>query len=92
MFVFQLLDPADDFVSDSIVTTFADGDDQATATAVIRNDNLPEGNETFTLTISGLSSGEIGDASSMQLIIRANDEPNGRFQFDAVSPCSEVNR
>lgn len=84
---FQFLDPNGDFFSGSgIVTTFADGSGQTTATAVIRNDNIPEGNETFTLTISSLSSGaQVGSRASMQLIIRANDEPYGRLLFHNVS-------
>lgn len=68
------------------MTTFDDGSSQTTATAVLRNDNIPEGNETFTLTISSLSSGaQVGARSSMQIIVRASDEPYGRFQFDTVS-------
>jgi hypothetical protein len=82
------LDPNGDFTSggNGIVTTFPDGGRQAIATAVIRNDNIPEGNETFILTIMDVSSGAVvGTPASLQLIIRANDEPQGRFQFDAVS-------
>ena len=91
MLYLQLMDPNGDFSSGtSIVTTFADGSSQSTATAVINNDNIPEGNETFTLTILDVSSGAmVGTPASMQLIIRANDEPHGRFQFDTVShQCS----
>lgn len=80
------MDPNNDIFSDSLVTTFADGSSQTTATVVIINDNIPEGNETFTLTISGLSSGaQTGTRPSMQLIIRASDEPYGSFQYNTVS-------
>ena len=53
---------------------------------MVRNDAVPEGNETFTVEISGARFGaEVGDRSTMQLIIRANDEPFGAFQFDTVN-------
>lgn len=93
-FIFlQLVDPNSDLISSSIVTTFADGSNTATATAVIRNDAIPETNETFTLTISGLSpeAAQIGSPSSMQLIIRANDQPFGLFQFRPVSDFFQWN-
>ena len=53
---------------------------------VIRNDAVPEGNETFTLQITGARFGaEVGERDTMQLIIRASDEPYGALQFDSVS-------
>lgn len=73
-----------DFFTGSIVTTFADGSDEAEATVVIRNDAIPETNETFTLRIVGLSSGAIGVMNTMQLIISANDQPHGLLQFHMV--------
>ena len=79
------MDPNNDFLSTTLVVTFADGSGQVSATAVIRNDNIPEGNETFTLTITAVSGGaQIGSLSSMELIIRASDEPHGLLQFDTV--------
>lgn len=81
------MDPNSDFLATSLVTTFADGANQTMATAVIINDNTPEGNETFTLTISSSAGAQIGPRPSMQLIIRASDEPHGLFQFDMV--CHE---
>lgn len=81
----QLVDPDDDFLtSQSIVTTFFDGSAETEATAVIINDAIPEGNETFTLRISDISSGAIGALNTMQLIIRANDQPYGVFQYHMV--------
>ena len=80
------MDNDNDFLtSESIVTTFADGSSQTQATAVIVNDAIPEGNETFILTISEVSSGLIGSLSTMRLIIRANDQPYGLFQYHMVS-------
>lgn len=80
------MDTDNDFFSSSIITTFADGSAETEATAVIRNDALPEGNETFTLTISDLSTGAvIGAVNTMQLIIRANDQPYGLFQYHMVN-------
>ena len=69
------------------MTTFNDGVDRVSATAVILNDNIPEGNETFTLMISELVpiSAEIGALSLMQLVITANDQPHGLVQFDSVT-------
>ena len=64
---------------------FASGVTEASATVVIRNDAVPEGNETFTVEITGARFGaEVGETNTMQLIIRANDEPYGSFQFDSV--------
>lgn len=74
-----------DFFTENIVTTFADGSAETQATAVIRNDAIPETNETFIFTITDVSSGQIGALNSMQLIIRANDQPNGLFQYSTVS-------
>lgn len=69
------------------MTTFNDGMDRVSAVAVIINDNIPEGNETFILTISELvpTTAQIGGLSSMMLVIRANDQPHGSLQFDPVS-------
>ena len=68
------------------MATFSNGVAQSSATVVIQNDRLPEGNETFTLRITGARFGaEIGERDTMQLIIRASDEPYGAFQFDTVS-------
>lgn len=65
---------------------FLDGVTQASAVVIVRNDAVPEGNETFTVRITGARFGaEVGNRSTMQLIIRANDEPHGAFQFDQVS-------
>jgi len=79
------MDPGNDFIGDNIVTTFSDGSVSSNATAIITNDAVPETNETFILSIVGLSSGTIGSPSTMRLIIRANDGHYGFFQFEAVS-------
>ena len=50
------------------------------------NDAVPEGNETYLVEIISVGGGaEIGTVSAMQLVILANDEPHGRFQFAEVS-------
>ena len=79
-------DPDGDLSTPNIVTTFQDGTNRVSATALIINDNVPEGNETFVLTISELvpRTAQIGALSSMLLVIRANDQPNGMLQFDSV--------
>ena len=86
MFLQQLSDPDADLSTANIVTTFQDGTDRVSATALIINDDDPEGNETFILTISELvpRTAQIGVLSSMRLVIRANDQPNGILQFDLV--------
>lgn len=82
----QLQDPNNDFLANSIVVTFASGSDEASAVALLRNDDVPEGNETFLLTISDVGSGaQIGSPSVIQLIIRASDQPFGLLRFDEVS-------
>lgn len=82
----QILGGTSDFLGTNIVATFANGVTQSSATVVIRNDAVPEGNETFTVQITGARFGaEVGDRDSMQLIIRASDEPYGAFRFDLVS-------
>ena len=82
-----MIDPDSDFSFQSIVTTFNDGVDRISAIAVINNDNIPEDNETFSLTISELvpTTAQIGAQRSMQLVIAANDQPHGVLQFDMVT-------
>lgn len=87
----QVTDPNGDFFSRSIVTSFSDGATSASAVGIILNDNIPEGNETFTLTITSVSSGAtIGARSTLSLTIRANDEPYGLLQFHMVMPCNAM--
>ena len=77
---------ASDFLTTSVVATFLEGETNAVANVFVINDNIPEGNETFTVVISdALSGAEVGLRSSMELVISANDEPFGSVQFDAVS-------
>lgn len=67
------------------MATFLDGSTENSATLVIRNDAIPEGNETFTLTIVEARNGAvIGSRNTMQLIIRASDRPHGLIQFHSV--------
>lgn len=74
------------------MTTFNDGVDRISAIAVINNDNVPEDNETFSLTISDLvpTTARIGALRSMQLVIVANDQPHGVLQFDLVTSAHDI--
>ena len=79
----------DDFFGTNVVAPFPNGVSRASAVVIVRNDAVPEGNETFTVQITGARFGaEIGERNTMQLIIRANDEPHGAFQFNSVSAWS----
>ena len=57
----------------------------AFATLILLNDAIPEGNETFVVQITSTRLGaEIGRQNTLILVVRANDEPYGQFQFDQV--------
>ena len=57
----------------------------ASATLILLNDAIPEGNETFVVQITSTRLGaEIGRQNTLILVVRANDEPYGQFQFDQV--------
>ena len=43
-----------DFFSSSVVVSFTDGETSANAVLLLRNDALPEGNETFIVNITGM--------------------------------------
>ena len=63
----------------------------ASATLILRNDEIPEGNETFIVQITGTRLGaEIGSQNTMELVVRANDEPHGQFRFDQVCQMFNV--
>ena len=83
-----------DFFGTNLVATFPDGTTSISAIITIRNDAVPEGNETFILQITGTRFGaEVGSQSTMALVIRASDEPHGAVQFDPVSEnncCKEI--
>jgi len=82
----QIIDGGNDFLTNSAVVSFADGVSSSTATIVARDDNLPEGNETFSLMIVNARNGAIvGLRDTMTLIIQASDEPFGTIQFAPVS-------
>ncbi len=83
----KVVDPDSDFLSSSIVATFADGSAETTATAILNNDNNPEGNETFTMTLVAVNSNfgaTLGTPASLEITVRANDDPHGVLQFDSV--------
>ena len=76
---------ADDFQISSNGVQFPDGITSADGTLILTNDDLPEGNETFTVRIVDARFGaEIGALSELTLTVRASDDPYGRFQFDQV--------
>ena len=85
---------ADDFFSTNSVVSFGNGVTSASATLILVNDAIPEGNETFIVQITSTRYGaEIGSQNTLILVVRANDEPYGRFQFDQVGEecgCWEV--
>ena len=82
----QISGDGSDFLATTSVVSFNDGVATSDATLVIVNDNLPEGNETFTVTITDARNGaEIGIRNTMTLVILASDEPFGSMQFDSVS-------
>ena len=65
---------------------FPDAVTTASASLVLFNDMIPEGNETFQVQITSTFGGaEIGSQNMMELVVRASDEPHGEFQFAEVS-------
>lgn len=100
-----------DFFSSSDAVSFTNGQTTANAVLLLRNDAVPEGNETFIVEITGETpkkhskmfylrfciikslfwlagtrfGAEIGSVSRLVLIVRANDDPYGEFQFSMVS-------
>lgn len=76
---------SDDFLGLSNSVTFSDGQTESTGFLIIRNDAVPELNETFLIEIIDARFGaEIGNVSSMLLTVRASDDPYGKLQFDPV--------
>lgn len=82
---------SEDFFSRNVVVAFADGVTTASATLILVNDVIPEGNETFIVQITSTRLGaEIGRQNTMELVVRANDEPYGQFQFSQVCEVFSV--
>jgi len=48
------------------------------------NDDIPEGNETFIVEIVSAIGAVVGSPNTTELVIEANDDPNGRVQFNQV--------
>ena len=79
---------ADDFEVFSNGVQFPDGVSSVDGTLILTNDDVPEGNETFTVKIVDARFGaEIGSLSELTLTVSASDDPHGKFQFDQVSLC-----
>ena len=82
---------AEDFFSRNVVVAFADGVTTASATLLLVTDVIPEGKETFIVQITSTRLGaEIGRQNTMELVVRANDEPYGQFQFSQVCQVFSV--
>ena len=76
---------SDDFFNPSAVVTIPDGVTTVNTVLVLINDNIPEGNETFLVEITGTRLGaEIGAQNTMELVVMANDEPHGQLEFEQV--------
>lgn len=76
---------SNDFLGLTNSATFSDGETESTGFLIIRNDAVPELNETFLIQIIDARSGaEIGSVSTMLLTVIASDDPHGKLQFDAV--------
>ena len=77
---------ASDFEDTTGSVFFNDGVTSASGTLFVRNDAIPEGNETYIVNISSVFGGAIiGSPSILELTITANDEPYGLVQFSQVT-------
>ena len=77
-----------DFFAGSASVFFNDGMSDASGTLLIMNDDISEGNETFIVEIVSAIGAVVGSPNTIELIILANDEPNGHVQFNQVCIAS----
>jgi len=84
----QVTDPGNDFFTDEVVAFFADGSSTATAVLTVVNDLIPENNETFVWRIVNSGLAQIGTRPSIEVVIRASDQPQGVLQFAMVTDTS----
>ena len=75
-----------DFYSLSANGYLADGETSSSCTFNVRNDNIPEVNETFTVQlIIRSSSAELESPSVANITILSSDDPQGKIGFSSVS-------
>ena len=63
-----------DYTATSGTLSFAAGESDKTFAVPIVNDNIAEGPQTFTITLSNPSGGTLGSPSAMTVTINSNDE------------------
>ncbi|XP_069819007.1 adhesion G-protein coupled receptor V1 isoform X3 [Dendropsophus ebraccatus] len=88
VFVFWKIesDPFGDLAFTSGNVTFQIGQMDANITVFVSSDDVPELDEFFSIVITNVSSGRLGNFTNASLTIFANDDPYGLFIF------SELNR
>ncbi len=74
-----------DFFGNEAVAFFGDGSSQATVVVTVTNDNIPEGEESFTWRIANTGLAQLGNRSTTLVIIEASDQPHGELQFTMVT-------
>ena len=82
----------DDYMSSSGTITFASGETTQTISIPIVNDDIPEGDESFTITLSNPSSDSVlVNPSTIMVVININDNAGGvvRFQSTDTQTISE---
>lgn len=79
-------DPFGDLAFTSGNVTFQIGQMDANITVFVSSDDVPELDKDFSIVITNVSSGRLGDFTNASLTIFANDDPYGLFIF------SELNR
>ena len=82
-FILQL--PANssaDFETTSIASSFQDGQTESSCNVFVTDDDIPEGNETFPVSITIRSGGaEVGSPSTTLVTILPSDDPYGAIGF-----------
>ena len=73
-----------DYTTSSGTLTIVAGQTSGTVSVPINNDTTDEGDETFTVTITGVTNAELGDGSAICNIID-NDAPSGSMPLATVS-------
>ena len=65
---------------------FANGVSKQTITIFVTNDNMPEGDETLTITLKGNTGKTVlGNPKILEVVIRANDDAYGVFNLSSSS-------
>lgn len=84
-----------DFVGNSHALTFPSGSGQMIKSVnfFVRNDNIPETNETFTVSLlisNQPNVAKLGEPDTARITILANDDAFGIFSFETVSNSNTV--